>query len=425
MSSKMNQRSQIKKSKTKRSADKMDKAMNDVKKIGIVSCCLIAVLLVIGMFIDTDESYAAGFLAQVPYRFESSVNNYKGGTEDIAHMHTLIGKDTDTPIALPWEFYSEKYYWTESDTEPVIGRLGFIYCLDRNKIMTGGVNYTKNASIKSSIDIYDNGKSQSYPGLIYILRNDVSVEEGSPYIPKDDSANYVNYYIAQVAIWYYLDEVNQADINFTAEQKQVIETEATSGNFYAQKVIELKNGALNYKDITDDGSTKDVIIDESSISFTMFNDYVETSVIRPTSSNASFESYSIQVNGNENNIQIIDEAGNPITGEISANQGFKVRVPVSALQNNTFTIPVTVVGYFANGYDAYMYTPDDSNAQKALLGIVEKPSTPTSFTLQVPTINVPDTASTSYLVYGIGSLVIIAGIVLIVVAKRPNNAKKK
>ena len=60
-SKKMNQRSQIKRGKTKRSEDKMDKAMSDIKKIGIISCCLVAVLLVVGIFVNPKESYAAGF----------------------------------------------------------------------------------------------------------------------------------------------------------------------------------------------------------------------------------------------------------------------------------------------------------------------------------------------------------------------------
>ena len=51
MSSKMSSKRQIKRSKEKRNQDKMDKAMNDVKKIGIISCCLIAILLVISIFI--------------------------------------------------------------------------------------------------------------------------------------------------------------------------------------------------------------------------------------------------------------------------------------------------------------------------------------------------------------------------------------
>ena len=42
-----------------------------------------------------------------------------------------------------------------------------------------------------------------------------------------------------------------------------------------------------------------------------------------------------------------------------------------------------------------------------------------------PTINVPDTSLNSNLVYGVGSLIIIVGIILIVVAVKPRNAKKK
>ena len=112
---------------------------------------------------------------------------------------------------------------------------------------------------------------------------------------------------------------------------------------------------------------------------------------------------------------------NPIITKISSNKF------LTGLSGGMMaTLPITVVGYFANGYDAYIYNPPEgSNDQKALLGIIERPSTPTSITLQVPTINVPDTSSTSFLVYGIGTLIIIAGIVLIVVAKRPKNAKKK
>ena len=420
MSSKMNQKAQIKKSKTKRKMDKMDKAMNDVKKIGIVSCCLVAVLLVVSIFINPKESYAAGFLNQLPDSFTSEVNTYNGGSAAIGNMHTLIGRETDNPIALPWEFYGKDINTGE--------RLSFIYCVDRTKNQESGIIYTKGDSVKNEIIINDAGISKSYPGLIYILQNDNIVSEGDANIPARDSANYVNYYITQVAIWYYIDEVNGYNQdseyrNFTPEEKAVIDADQS---FYANKVRELVTGALNYQVPADDSLSKDIVIDTNSITYNMYNDYIETSVIKPISSNASFESYSVQVSNDINNVQIVDENGNPITGIIEANRGFKVRVPVSALQNNTFTLPITVVGYFANGYDAYIYNPPEgSNDQKALLGIIERPSTPTSITLQVPTINVPDTSSTSFLVYGIGTLIIIAGIVLIVVAKRPNNAKKK
>lgn len=418
-SNKMSSRAQVKKTKNQKVTDKTDKAMGDIKKIGIVSCCLIAILIVIGLFIDTDESYAAGFLEQLPSSFESNVNEYNGGSPGIGSMHTLIGADTSNPIALPWEFYG---------TDVTTGeRLSFIYCVDRSKGMASGHIYTKGDSVKDNIIINDAGIAKSYPGLIYILQNDNIVGEGDANIPAGDNANYVNYYITQVAIWYYLDEVNGYDAdseyrNFTSEEKAVIDADQS---FYANKVRELVTGALSYQAPTDDTASKDVIIDTNSITYNMYNDYVETSLIRPISSNTSFESYSVQLSGNINNVQIVDENGNPITGTIEASKGFKVRVPVSALQNNTFTLPLTIVGYFANGYDAYIYNPDDSNAQKALLGIIERPSTPTSITLQVPTINVPNTASNSFLVYGIGALVVIVGIILIIVANRkPKNAKR-
>lgn len=431
-SNKMSSRAQVKKTKNQKAADKTDKAMNDVKRIGIISCCLIAILIVIGLFIDTDESYAAGFLSQLPDSFKSEVNKTNGQGEpehenDPKYFHTLIGVGQDISISLPWEFYGKDVNTGD--------RLSFIYCLDRNKKQESRIIYKKGDSVKTNTVINDAWGSKTYPGLIYILQNDVSVEEGNPNIPKGDSANYVNYYIAQVAIWYYIDEVNgdtvaEENRNFTAEEKAVIDADQS---FYANKVRELVAGARNYQAPTDNNISKDVVIDTNSITYNMYNDYVETSVIKPVSSNTSFESYSVQLSGNINNVQIVDENGNPITGTIEASKGFKVRVPVSALQNNTFTLPITVVGYFANGYDAYIYNPidattgqEDTTEQKALLGIIERPSTPTSFTLQVPTINVPNTASTSFLVYGIGALVIIVGIILIIVANRKQrNAKKK
>lgn len=416
-SNKMSSRTQVKKTKNQKTVDKTDKAMNDIKKIGIISCILMAILIVIGFFIDADESYAAGFLTQLPEKFESVVNDYNGGSPGSGSMHTLIGKETDNPITLPWEFYG-----TDVNSKE---RLSFIYCVDRNKGMASGNIYTKGDSVKANTVINDAWGSKTYPGLIYILQNDVSVRDGDANIPQGDTANYVNYYIAQVAIWYYIDEVNGSAVadenkNFTAEEKAVIDA---NQSFYANKVKELVNGALSYQTPTSN-MARDINVDTANITYNMYNDYIETSVIKPTSTDTSFERYTVQINNNIN-AQIVDENGNPISGEISANQGFKVRVPLSAVQNNTFDLPLTIVGYYANGYDAYIYNPDKGDAQKALLGIIERPSTPTSITLQVPTIDVPNTSSTSFLAYGIGTLVVIAGIILIIVAKRkPNNAKK-
>ena len=159
----------------------------------------------------------------------------------------------------------------------------------------------------------------------------------------------------------------------------------------------------------------------------MTNDYVETSIIRPTSTNPNFDTYSIQINNAVGNVEIVDENNNLLdSSSISATTGFKLRVPVSEVQNENFKANITLTAYFKDFYDAYIYNNDTNpDAQRALLGKVEKPSASTSLDIEAPSIDVPDTNSTSYIVYGIGALIIIAGIVLIVMAKGPKNAKKK
>ena len=451
MSSKMSSKRQIKRSKEKRNQDKMDKAMNDVKKIGIISCCLIAVLIVIGIFIDTEESYAAGFLQSLPTSFES------GRTDPVQNYIY----DDNNSIQVPTEFYG---------VDGAGKRLSFIYCMDHNKGMLGDKNYTKGLSVKSdnAIPGTNGSVTRTYPGLIYILQNDTPIKEVT-----EEELNYdsINYYITQLAVWWYIDRVNGLadDTNYSAYgqvdstpevdaddkydeggsykyfnnlsklDKQTITTlsqmDATDLEYdnarvlYAKKVVELVEGAIaNQGNYTNDAGSTNITIDTSTITYTMTNDYVETSVIYPGASNPNIETYSVSVNNAIGNVQIVDENNNPIAStSIDANTGFKLRVPISELNGETFKANITISATFENLYDAYVYNPENTEVelQRALLGKIESPSTPTTIDLEVPTIDVPDTNSTSYIVYGIGALIIIAGIVLIVMAKGPKNAKKK
>lgn len=409
----------------------MEKAMNDVKKIGIISCCLVAVLLVIGVFIDADESYAAGFLEQLPDSF------YSGKTTEKQHLIS--------DISLPREFYG-----TSGND-----RLSYIYCMDHRLGMIGATVdnpslahlYEKGSSVKSSFSLGESGRSTTYNGLIYILQNDTITGDGA-----------TDYYITQLAVWWYLDRANgfDDDYNYTSYDLSSATTSEenkydSGGNYtfynnisaadkdtiaadsnYGQYVVNLVNGAVaNQNNYNGSLGTQDITIDTSNITYTINNDYLETNVIRPTSTNASLESYSIQINNSVGNVEILDENNNPLSANnISATQGFKLRVPISEVQTENFKANITVVGYFSNFYDAYVYNPNPTDhsgvqLQRALLGLIERPSAPTTIDLEAPTIPVPNTNSTSYLIYGIGALIVIAGIVLIVVAKRPNNAKKK
>lgn len=430
-SKKLNQRSQIKRGMIKRSEDKMDKAMYDIKKIGIVSCFLVAVLIVVGLFVNPKASYAAGFLQQLPDSFYSGMT-----TENQALING---------ISLPKEFYG-----TNGND-----RLSYIYCMDHRLGMMGATPerpdlahlYEKGSSVKETYSLDSSGRSATYNGLIYILQNDYITGDGA----KD-------YYLTQLAVWWYLDRANGFDDehNYTSYDLSSATTSEdgkydTYGNYalynnlsaadkdailadstYGRYVVNLVEGAVaNQNSYNEDLGSQDIIIDTNSITYTMHNDYLETSVIRPTSSNTSFESYSVQINSSVGNVEILDENGNPISANnISATQGFKLRVPISEVQAENFKANITVTGYFSNLYDAYVYNPNPKDhsgveLQRALLGLIERPSAPTTIDLEAPVINVPDTNSTSYIVYGIGALIIIAGIVLIVMAKGPKNAKKK
>lgn len=412
MSSKMSQKNHIRKDKDKKNLDKMDKAMRDVKRIGIVSCCIIGVFLIIGIFVNNNEkSYAAGFLTEVPDAFYSYVVN--GDITNITFTNNLI-----TGIGIPWEFSGYEAVDDGSGSYTMGDKISFIYCVDRQKNMGDNILYTKGDSVKNEITLDSQGITASYSGLIYIILNDNIVENYGLTIPSGQTEDTMNYYLAQVAVWYYIDTVNGTDYNFTADEKTTIDESS-----YGTIISDLVNGALNYQAYTTTDSY--ITIDDSSITYSLIGDYIETSLITPVGSNSYFESYSVQVNDSSSGIEILDADGNVVTGLIDANEGFKVRIPVSATQDNDFTLPITVSAYFSNNYDAYVYIPDNSAAQRALLGKVERVSTPTTFYLKAPTIDIPDTNSTSFLIYGLGAFIVIAGVVLIVVAKKPNNAKKK
>ncbi len=451
MSSKMSSKRQIKRSKEKRSQDKMDKAMNDVKKIGIISCCLIAVLIVIGIFIDTEESYAADFLVPVPEQFTSVISVGQGNYQILIEGNVNMNEENPSVynyIQLPKNFSGQT-----ADGKFI----SYIYCMDRRLEMESDI-YVKGNSVKSLSDIAPetNGiealdVTADYPGLIYILQEHERLGGSAEQ----------NYYYTQIAVWWYVDRANGFDdaVNYKKEDgtsDTAIETsyedkyekndlgEATNykflnnlsvldkkmleNNSIGQSIKQLVVDAKAHEsDYTGDKGSIDINIDESNITYTMNNDYVETSLVRPTSSNSTFESYSVQVNNAVGNVEIVDENNNLLdASSISATQGFKIRIPISELNGDAFKANITIAGYFKDYYDAYIYNPPEgSGLQRALLGQIERQSASTSLDLEAPSIDVPDTASTSYLVYGIGALVIIAGIVLIVVARKPKNAKKK
>src|SRR5699024_4233465 len=158
--------------------------------------------------------------------------------------------------------------------------------------------YNKGESVKGQISLDSQNIINSYPGLVYIILNDNIVEDNKLSIPDGDTAEAMNYYLAQVAIWYYIDEVNGNDYNFSQDEKAVIDSDPT----YGPVIKKLVEGAKAYQDTT---STDNYItVDESNISYSIMGDYIETSVITPIGSNSYFENYGVQVDDSSSNIEI-------------------------------------------------------------------------------------------------------------------------
>ena len=510
-SNKMNQRTQIKKSRSKRSEDKIDKAMRDVKKIGIISCCLIAILLVISIFIDTEESYAA-VVQELPKEFKSVMDPVTGDPENppMPADYAQYIEGVSTPKA---------FYGIDTTSS---ARLSNIYCMDRKLKMEGGRTYIKDKSV------IDPSLAVKYPGLIYIIENGDTLPPNILNTVSSDEQGTLIYYINQIIVWWYLDIVNgyssgpndvgrdvpydepaahQYENNLTVAEKTAIINDST----YSSYINQVLTNAMSYEPGTTTPALND--IDTSTITYTMTDEYIETSPITVTS-NAGNNFVNYTVNTSNNNIEILNESGVSQT-TFSPNERFKLRIPVSEVDDYKINFQVNISGNFSV-HNAYFYVDSvsPSEYQRALLGQIIEDTTSESVSLSyeiptgkviiskqnsetgegvsgavlsitdksgkevyryettgadveltlpvgtytiteltvpegysaevttktfeitegnitevvitnTPNIEVPDTSSNSLLIYGIGSLIIIAGIVLIVVAKKPNNAKEK
>ena len=515
MSSKMNQKSQIKRSKEKRNLDKMDKAMNDIKKIGIFSCCLIGILILIGVFVVPKASYGA-VVEELPETFKSKMIPITDETDPDYERPPMPADYAQyiTGVSTPKAFYG-----IDPTTNVTISN---IYCMDRKLIMKDGRTYKKDKSV------IDASLSVKYPGLIYIIENGDTLPTNILNTVDADEQSTLIYYINQIIVWWYLDIVNgystgpndvcsdvsysgpaahQYENNLTVAEKTAILNDTKYGPY----IREMLTNAMNYVAGTTNPSLNTV--DTSSVTYTMTDEYIETSLI-PVTSNASTNFINYTVKTNNENIKILNENGVEQT-TFTPNERFKLRIPVSEVVDYKINFQVNISGNF-RVHNAYFYVDSNepSRYQRALLGqiltdnksdsislnyeiptgkviiskidvetgkglagavlsITDKSgkevyryettgedvsltlpvgsykitevSVPDGYSVEVitkdfevtannitsvvientPDIPVPNTSSSIYWIYGIGALIILAGIGLIVVAKRPNNEKNK
>ncbi|HIT37665.1 MAG TPA: hypothetical protein IAB59_04210 [Candidatus Onthousia faecipullorum] len=516
MSSKISSRTKVKKTKANRNEAKFDKAMSDIKKIGIISCCLVGIMIIASLFVNPNESYAA-VVETLPETFESVMEpeDASGGQGTFANYISY----GDTFVTTPRAFYGMVDTDGNSTYET---RLANIYCMDRRLLMEGGVVYKKDQSV------IDPDLAVKYPGLIYIIENGDTLPPNILNIVSSDEQQTLIYYINQLIVWWYIDIVNGYSTgpddagrdeeysgpaahpyvnNLSVAEKTAIINDTKYGPYIKQMLT----NAMNYVPGTTNPSLNDV--DTSTITYNITDEYIETSAITITS-NASTNFINYIVRTNNQNIKVLNENGVEQT-TFSPNERFKLRIPMSEVKDYKINVQVTISGNFTV-HNAYFYTAQSnpSNYQRALLGqiinetvadeiplefeiptgrvIISKQNSetgerisgavlsitdktgkevyryettgedvdltlpvgtytitetiiPEGYNVEVttttfeitegettevvikntPTINVPNTSISSNIIYIIGTSIIIVGIILIVVAKRPNDEKRK
>ncbi len=495
--------------KKNKDLEQFEKAKSDIKKIGIVSGVILVLLLIIGMFLSTGLSYAAITRTTIPDEFDSVIAT---GSHVSDFTMNAINEVTIE------KGFAGKYSG---------GSISDIFCIERSKEMNGGVHYKKGESILST-----------YPGIVYILdNNNFGVTASHVSGQKYDQAE-LNEYLTQIAIWWYIDKVNECDDDKNYDSKgkttSVVEddendkyTSAENRNYrfynnlsvlekkgikangmFGSKITALVEAALKYQG----GSATPTISlpDLSNLSYTVDGSNLITDAITPNGSSNGF-SYTVKVSNS--NVKVLNAQGVEVDGSIAGGQAFRLKVPAGALKDGKLALDIDITATYETK-NAYVYNPVGSQYQKTVLGVIDRNPVTTNasisyetevgkgkirkvdaesgknvkgativirdvkgnqvaqfestdkdyeITLPVGTytatetkipegysadqtsyefkitkdnttevvikntkqIDVPDTASNTSFIYGIGAGIVLIGIALIVVALKPENEPKK
>ena len=220
-------------------------------------------------------------------------------------------------------------------TPRYIGNLGFhikqttngefLYCTDYQAATAANVK----AKLIGKMD----------KGVAYILKNGYPNKSLTGDNTKD-------YYITQVAVWWYLDDTTNSN-NLTSEFK------SQTGSMI-NRIQSLVVGAKAAKDVE-----TSIDIAKADTKMTLNGDYYETSLIKPVTSNLS--TYTVQIKGVDK-AEIVNESGE-VQSTFKVSESFRIRVKASDLNSLNNTIKIFVKGT-GTEYEAYEYDPIESGSNK-------------------------------------------------------------
>ncbi len=179
---------------------------------------------------------------------------------------------------------------------------------------------------------------------ITVARNDMffgavskKTSEGPYPIPNFSENPNENRYYSQLFLWWLMDLDNEG--NLTKEEKKAIAS-SENGKIVAEKIEEYK------KIIGIEPGEKTMVLDNinmDNITYHVTNDYIETSLITPESTNNYSFFFTDYIVETTSPVIVVDENGNEQTNFLRG-EGFKLRIPISEINNNQINFSATVTG---------------------------------------------------------------------------------
>lgn len=198
----------------------------------------------------------------------------------------------------------------------------YIYCMNLSATYGENIKFTKTGEVD--------------PGYIYILNT-------KPNTGNKDK----DFYITQMAVWYYEDYLTKSDFNLVREVKEYIVSNVENDEV-ARKIYNLYRGAKNYKE-----AVGKLSLGKDAVTFTLQDGYYVSSEIKVYEENLSTKvKYSLTNT----------PAGSLV---VKSTNGVKVKIPAEKIpEGKQLTFSLDVQGSYTK-YTGYYYYYN-SNYQKVL-----------------------------------------------------------